>query len=473
MLRNRRLISVVAMVSAIVAGLVLPSTGSSHREAPQISEDPVADATDVYAFVAPDAPDRLTIIANYIPLEEPAGGPNFAKFGDDVRYLVNIDNNGDAVPDVVYEIRFTTSIRNPNTFLYNTGQITSLTDPDWNIRQTYTVTRLAAGRRVEVAKGLATPPVNIGPRSTPNYESLAAAAVHTIGQTKLFAGQRDDPFFVDLGSIFDLGGLRPFNQAHVLKEPTTPGVDGVGGFNTHSIAIQVPIASLTRNKSRPTNKDDPAAVLGFWTTAQRREFKTYLTGGRSPSTSGRWINVSRLGMPLVNEVVIPLGAKNKWNASGPIGDAEFLSYVRDPELGRLIPILYPGVNTPPAPRNDLIAIFLTGISGINKPPGVRPAEMLRLNVAIAPVAFNAENRLGVIGGDNAGFPNGRRLGDDVTDVAIRAMAGGTPLTPTFNIAPNNQLGDGVDGNDLPFLTTFPYVGTPHQGYDHTHHRVGP
>src|SRR5437763_7510941 len=223
----------------LVFGIAILGVASSHREAPLISADPLADNTDVYAFVSPDAPDTVTLIANWIPLEAPNGGPNFYKFGDDVLYRINIDNNGDAEDDIVYEFRFKTKTLNGRTFLYNTGPIASLDDPNFNVRQSYSVTRIDRHGRYVLGRNLATPPVNIGPRSTPNYDQLASEAVYNLPDgSKVFAGQRDDPFFVDLGSVFDLLGLRPFNPAHVIPLPAAPGVDGLKGVNTHAIALQ-------------------------------------------------------------------------------------------------------------------------------------------------------------------------------------------------------------------------------------------
>src|SRR5215212_4418550 len=223
------LLSLLSLVGimAICLGLMPQGTlASSHREAPLISKDPEADNTDLYAFVSPDKPDTVTIIANYIPLEEPAGGPNFNAFGDDVLYSINIDNTGDGEDDIQYQFRFDTKIRNKNTFLYNIGPITSLNDSNWNMPQSYSVTRVKGGNSKKLGDHLSTPPVNVGPRSTPNYADLAAEAVHSIdGGIKVFAGQRDDPFYVDLGSIFDLAGLRPFNPAHVIPLDQANGVD--------------------------------------------------------------------------------------------------------------------------------------------------------------------------------------------------------------------------------------------------------
>jgi len=476
--RFRKLAAVGTTVTALalVASLsaIAPSGASSHREAPLISEDPVADNTDTYAFVSPDRPDTVTFVANWIPLEEPAGGPNFNKFGVDVKYTINVDNNGDAVDDVVYEFRFRTRIQNRNTFLYNTGPITSLDDPDFNIRQSYSVAKVKNGLRSVVASGLATPPVNIGPRSTPNYQALAKAAIYSLEDgSKVFAGQRDDPFFVDLGSAFDLLGLRPLNQAHLIKLPTAKGVDGVGGYNTHSVVLQVPVKELTADgKPLQMGAKDPNAVIGVYSTSQRRQVRVLSASGNQPSSAGPWVQVSRLGMPLVNEVVIPLGKKDRFNASDPQDDAQFGSFVADPEPSRLIPVLYPGVKVPPAPRNDIVAIFLTGIPGLNQPPKVKPAELIRLNMGVPPTPLEKQNPLGLLAGQLDGFPNGRRLVDDVTDIELRALAGGTPFTPAFNISPNNILTDGVQANDKPFLPSFPYVATPHQGYDHDHHAVG-
>jgi hypothetical protein len=425
----------------------------------------VADNTDVYAFRSPDNPNTVTLVANWIPFEEPAGGPNFYHFGDDVLYQIHVDNNGDSIPDITYEWRFTTEIQNPNTFLYNTGPIKSIDDPNFNYRQYYDLTVVRNGARTTLGSHLPVPPDNIGPRSTPNYPALAAQAVKTLdGGVKAFAGQRDDPFYVDLGSAFDLLGLRPLNPAHAIPLPKAPGVDGLGGFNVHSVALQVPISDLITDPGNP--------VIGVYSQTKRQAVRVLSpTGpGSAPRNSGAYVNVSRLGNPLVNEVVIPLGQKDHFNASEPSDDAQFLGFVQDPEPARLIPVLYPGVTVPAAPRNDLVTIFLTGIPGLNQPANVKPSEMIRLNTS-TPVAASP-NPLGVLAGDVQGFPNGRRLTDDVVDIELRALAGATPFTPAFVKSPNNVLGDGVNGNDMPFLSSFPYVATPHQGYDHAHHALG-
>jgi hypothetical protein len=466
----------IAIAALVIVGLaMLPGKASSHREAPLISQDPMADNTDVYAFRSPDAPDTVTIIANYIPLESPAGGPNFPAFDDTVLYEIHVDNNGDAKEDLTYQFRFHTQTRNPNSFLYNTGPITSLDDPNWNRPQTYDVTVVQEGpanssRSRILGTNLTTPPDNIGPRSTPHYDTLATAAIHMLsGGVKVFAGQRDDPFFVDLGSVFDLAGLRPFNPFHLIPLPVEPGRDAVARYNTHSIIIQVPIAQLVQ---------PPNTTIGIYASASRQKVRILRDDG-SNDDNGPFVQVSRLAEPLINEAVIPLGKKDFWNRSDPEDDDQFETFYLNPEVSRLENALY---GTPPqghpggalAPidvtgRTDLVAILLTGVPGLNF-TGTKKADLLRLNTGIAPTAaVGAGNRLGVLAGDLAGFPNGRRLEDDIVDIELRAFAQGygailNGLLGLPNKSPNNLLGDGVDQNDKPFLTSFPYVASPHQGY---------
>jgi hypothetical protein len=492
--------------AAVIGAAVIATTSitgvfaSSHREAPLISGDPNADNTDLYAFVSPDDPNSLTIIANYVPLEEPAGGPNFFPFDDNVRYEIHIDNNGDAKTDIRYDFRFKTRPVVKNfagipTFLYNDGPITSLTDPNWLVPQTYNVD----WNGTRIASNVSTPPANVGPRSTPDYATTAAMAVKTLGNgTKLFAGQRDDPFFVDLGSIFDLAGLRPFNSLHAISLPAAAGIDGVGGFNTNSIAIRVPLQLLTKDGKLPTDANDPDAVLGIWAASSRQKHRTFNANG-TVSASGPWQQVSRLGNPLINEVIIPRAKKDYWNTHLPYTDSQFAKYYLAPELPAVANVLYDALDTPgTSNRGDLVAVLLTGIN-IPKsdvvPTGLQftytgktQADLLRVNTGIKPNAAGAcvfgvadggtPSRLGAIAGDLCGFPNGRRLLDDVTDIELRALVEG--YGPTLNAvlgvpnrSPNNLLGDGVDVNDMPFLAAFPYAPTPHQGYEHTHHKAGP
>ncbi|MEO5988994.1 MAG: DUF4331 family protein [Candidatus Eisenbacteria bacterium] len=445
------------LCAVFLAGAANLVQASSHRESYTIAKDPTIDNLDVYAFVSPDQPNTVTIAADFIPFQEASNGPNFYNFDENAYYYIKVDNVGDAMPHIVFEFKFTTTVQNGNTFLYNTGPITSLTDPDFNLRQTYTVTRYDNGAPTVLGSNLPVPPVNIGPKSTPNYADLARTAIMTLSDgTKVFAGQRDDPFFIDTGAHFDLLTVRrpPGNLGG--------GIDGLGGFNIHSIALQIPMQRLTKNGGAvdPNNN-----IIGIWSTSERLASRTLNADGTS-SESGAHVQVSRLGNPLVNEEVIPRKDKDKFNSSQPSGDGQFLPYVLDPEPARLISQIF-GIAVPPAPRNDLVAVFLTGITGITMPAGVTPGEEMRLNMAIAPTA--TPSRLGVLGGDLGGYPNGRRPIDDVFDITVRAAAGGYPLTPDFNHAPNNLLGDGVDFNDRPFLPYFPYLATPHQGFCHRHH----
>jgi hypothetical protein len=446
---------------------------SSHREAPSISKDPVADNTDTYAFVSPDKPNTVTLIMNYIPAESPAGGPNFYEFGDDVLYEFVVDNDADADGDVLYQFRFRTHVKNPNTFLYNFGQITSLTSPVWNRVQTYSVARVSGGHTEILGSDLLCPPVNIGPRSTPNYAGLAAAAVHTLSDgSKVFAGQRRDGFFVDLGSIFDLGTLRPFENLHLIPSAAAAGHDSLKNANVHTIAIQVPKRRLTKGGWNPTDATDPRSVIGMYARASRR--KARILHGEKDVESGPWVQVSRLGNPLINEVITPMAQKDYWNSEAPKGDSQFIKQILHPELAGLLPFLYPGVFPHLAayskPRADLQAILMTGIPsgiipGFQNYTGPVIADLLRLNLAIAPTTSKPKP-LGILGGDLAGYPNGRRVLDDVVTIEVRAIAGVTiPLVdPSFT--PDGAAGLVADGTSGPgFGSKFPYLLNPKSGYD--------
>jgi Domain of unknown function (DUF4331) len=444
---------------------------SSHREAPEISKDPVADSTDVYAFVSPDKPGSVTLIANYIPLEAPAGGPNFYEFGDDVLYEIHIDNNGDGQADISYQFRFNTTVRNPDTFLYNTGPIESLGSANWNRVQTYSV----SGPSGTLGSGLACPPCNVGPLSTPDYAGLAAAAVHDLGGgISVFAGQRAEAFFVDLGAIFDLANLRPFANLHATFGlpgiPKGPGVNATNNVNVHSIAIQVPISAVTRS-GHPT--------IGVWTTASRQRVTLWDADQGENVNSGPFRQVSRLGNPLINEVIIGMGDKDRWNSLPPAGDKQFAHYVTQPGLAALLPVLYPGVFPNLAalvksgkPRADLEAILMTGIppgiiKGFTNFTGAVVADMLRLNTSIP--AAKSPNMFGLLGGDPAGFPNGRRVADNVVAIELRAIAGVTyPLIdPKFKPdAAAGLLTDGLTAANVSAspLGQFPYLGVPYDGF---------
>lgn len=480
MKKSKILFSLMSLM--LVMGLAAFSTpssqvsASSHREAPLISTDQQMDNTDVYAFVSPDLASSVTLIANFIPFELPQGGPNFYKFADaPALYEINVDTDGDARADITYRFEFRSQIVNPNTFLYNTGPINNITDATYNIKQFYNVTRIRRGTvngnftitaNEVIARDVPVPPVNIGPRSTPNYEALANQAIKPLSDGgRVFAGQRDDSFFVDIGSAFDLLGLRPLNTAHAIPLPNSNGVDGLAGFNVNSLALQLPISTLRLSNG----------VMGVWSESKRPATRVMNSQGEV-QLNGPLVQLSRLAMPLVNEVVIPLAKKDVWNGSRPDSDGQFGSFVTNPEITGLINTLYggaipPSQQAPTSGRTDLVTVFLTGIPGVNQLPQVTPSEMIRLNTTIAPTTN--PNRLGVVGGDNAGFPNGRRLGDDVVDIELRALECSYGVVGTvgpcdaakYNKAPNNALTDGVNNNDKDFLTSFPYAAVPHQGYE--------
>jgi hypothetical protein len=448
---------------------------SSHREAPETAKDPVADGTDTYAFVSPTRPDTVTFIANFIPFQNPDGGPNFYEFGDDVAYDIHVSNKETGEADITYRFRFHTVVRNPGSFLYNTGQITSLSDPHWNRPQFYSLTRIKDGHHKVLAEKLACPPVNVGPRSTPDYADLAAAAVHKVGRRQVFAGQRAAAFHVDLGSVFDLGALRPFQHLHLLTSADAPGVNSLQSYNVHSIVLQVPITEVTRHNTRPTNPAHPGAVIGVWATASRRKSRVLDKAKGRYVGHGPFEQVSRLGNPLFNEVIVPMGLKDQWNVREPSGDKKFASYVNHPELAKLLPILYPGVFPHLAgytkKRADLNAILLTGIPsgivpGFQNYTGPVESDMLRLNVAIPPTTSNP-NSLGVVGGDLAGWPNGRRVDDDVVTIALRAVAGVTIPLVDSGYTPDGAAGlvtDGTSNTNAETTQTFPYLGNPGGGY---------
>ena len=445
---------------------------SSHREAPEISKDPVADSTDTYAFVSPDAPNTVTIITNYIPLEDPAGGPNFFEFGDDVLYRINVDNDGDGKPDVIYEFRFKTTVTNPNTFLYNTGPITSNDSPNFNRRQTYSITEVRKNRLPrKLGDNLTSPPCNVGARSCPDYAGLANSAIHNVDDLKVFAGQRLDGFFVDLGAVFDLAALRPFQNLHLISTPAMGGVNALRAFNVHTIAVQVPIRRLTRDGGTPTDAMAASSVIGVWASAHRQ--KALVRDDGNDISVGPFVQVSRLGNPLFNEVIVPMARKDKWNATTPDSDKDYAQYVARPELAKLLPVLYPGVfpnlGAYNKDRADLLAILLTGIPGGIVPgfqnfTGTTQADMLRLNVAIKP--SGNPNANGILGGDLAGFPNGRRVFDDIVTIELRAVAGVTIPLVDKTFTPDGAASlvtDGSISNQPSYLPSFPYLGHPVSG----------
>jgi hypothetical protein len=455
--RGAHLAKLLAGIAALAAAAIAVSLsfGSSHREAPNISLDPTGDNTDVYAFTANDAPGSLTIVANWIPLEEPAGGPNFYKFDDKAHYYVKVDNTGDGKADVQYLFRFRTHYRNPRTFLYGLGGKVFQT-------QTYSVTReaLVNGREVServIARNVPTAPNNVGPKTFPNYARLVAPATHRLaGGGKVFAGQREDPFFVDLGATFDAIHLRNGTGN------AGGGKDDVAGYNTHAVVLQVPEAQVTRNHRAVSGPGAANAVVGVWSTTERRalEVTDSARAGR-----GRYVQVSRLGNPLINEVVIPVGRKDQFNRTTPDRDAALYgTYAVNPELARDLNALF-HLGIKETGRTDIVQALLTGIPGKTKiARNAVPADTLKINLGVPPTA--QPNRFGVIGGDLGGFPNGRRLGDDVVDIELRVIGG-------FLIGKQLPLGDGVDRNDKLFATQFPYLATPQSGFDSTLKRAEP
>jgi Domain of unknown function (DUF4331) len=428
-----------ALLAALASegGSPAAATASSHREAPLISEDPSADNTDTYAFRSPDRPDTVTIISNWIPGEDPAAGPMWYTFSQSARYLIHVDKNGDGKPDVTWRFRFKN--REPVAFLQNT-------------QQEYTVTRVEGNSSRVVGTGLLTPPNNIGPRSTPNYRSLAAAGVRDLADgSKVFAGQRDDGFFGDIGAIFDLVAIRAGTGAN------GGGKDFFAGYAVHSIALQVPLSQLDNNGNH---------IVGIWSATERPVVKVKLAkwkGRKFLQKTTEWQQVSRLGNPLINEVLIPTQLKDKWNAASPDKDRQFEQYYSSPILAKLLNQLYPQFGPfQEDSRADLVAVLLTGLREPNlNYTGETRADQIRLNLTIAPTAPVGEgSRLGVLGGDLAGWPNGRRLEDDVIDIAEQAVGGaliGHPL----------PLGDGVNANDVPYMTTFPYQADPFSGFENT------
>ena len=478
---SRRAAIALAALVLILPGLALPPSAqaSSHREAPLISDDPAADNTDTYFFRDPVDPTRLVMLANWIPLEEPAGGPNFFHFAEGVRYEFNVDWDGDAIEDVVYRFTFTRNVRNGNTFLQNTGPVSSPTDPNLNVYYTYKVEKIvgpspnqAASAITVLGQELLEAPNNVGPKTFPGAPgtpanagygkgSNIASTVYTVDQdTKVFAGPRADGFYVDLGMVFDLINFRP----GTLPGNVGGGKNDVAGYNTHTIAVSVPIQQLTKNHTIPLSVSDPNAIVSMWSSTWRQQTRVLSATGQKPTGSGAWVQVSRLAIPLVNEVVIPIGQKDLFNASYPKDDAQFAASVLDPEVPKALKALF-NIDSPPAPRMDLLAVVL-GVDGLTRRPGEVVSDQLRLNVAVFPTPPSLVNRMGVLGGDLAGFPNGRRPYDDVVDIELQLLAG--VLVPAFNRVPNNQLGDGVDGPDKTYNPAFPFLATPHSGWDHRH-----
>jgi Domain of unknown function (DUF4331) len=479
---------------------------SSHREAPITALDHTADITDFYAFVSYDHPDRVTFIMNVDPFLEPSNGPNYFPFDPSVLYQIKIDNDHDALADVTFNIRFKTEIRAPKLFTGFAGAgnginapgnspapvapgtpivppaITSLDGPGaagLSLRQSYTVTMFRHGQRIpltpETGSALFAVPSNVGPRTMPNYEALAKQGIYTVdgdrGDIRVFAGTVADPFFIDLGAAFDSFNFRTAAGGGILTAAQDKdnhlnlARNAVSGFNVNTIAIEVPITYLTSDGNQH-HATDPKATIGTWATTSRAKF----TVRRSPNPEenfGDFSQVQRLGNPLINELIIGTGYKDTWSMSQPVNDANFASFDLDPTMARIFNAIY-GINIPPPPRTDLLPLvtYAPPIAAPGTPAGP-VADLLRLNTGVAPTTEANRSRMGLLAGDGAGFPNGRRLTDDVVDIATRVVAGGI-LNPKFNVAPNNLFGDGVAATDVPTQESFPYVHFAYSGRDSRH-----
>jgi len=483
---------------------------SSHREAPITALDHKADITDFYAFVSYDHPDRVTFVMNVDPFLEPANGPNYFPFDPNVLYEIKIDNNFDASPDIIFKFRFTTEIRNPTLFTGFAGvgnglkapanspppvapgtpvvppAITSLDGPGsagLSLRQTYTVEMIhglqqavltpANGSRLFVV------PSNAGPRTMPNYDTLAKHGIYSVqgnfgaSDIRVFAGTVADPFFIDLGAAFDTFNFRNtgsgvpgvLTAAQDKDDHLNLAPNAVSGFNVNTIAIEVPIRLLTRD-GQIHKANEINATIGAWATTSRRQF----TIRRSPESaidSGFRYQIQRLGNPLINELIIGTGYKDRWSMDQPKNDGQFAYFDLDPTLARVLNAAY-GINIPKPPRTDLLPLvtYAPPIAAPGTPSGPI-ADLLRLNTGVPPTPYSQRSRLGLIGGDPAGFPNGRRLTDDVVDIAARVVGGGI-LNSKFNVFPNNAIGDGVAATDVPPQEVFPYLHFAYSGRDRRH-----
>jgi len=521
----------IFLIGAVLVAIQSQAKASSHREAPLISKDTFADNTDTYAFISPENPDNVVLMGSWIPFQAPEGGPNYFEWDDTVHYSIFVSNDGDASPEITYTLSSRVELANPLTFLYNTGPIASLSDANWNRKQFYTVTETTENGTVTTLVGnKPTAPVNIGEKSTPNYAGLFESAIYDSadgvpGGIKVFAGQTDDPFWVDL-QVFDLLTLRG-QDAPIGYENYNVPVDSVAAFNVHSLVLEIPIARLQSGQE---------PVLGVWAAAARQSNRVLnglagvVSGNGLETQSGDYVQVSRLGMPLVNEVVIPLALKDAFNTLKPEQDLTIYTNptfgpilqksVEDPEIGRLLCTLYgvplPGdsnkdcstevtTGTPRSGRGDIFDIFLTGMKlaapftintasgstelpagfNVNQPANAVPSEMIRINTTIkGDLCSTTPSRLGILGGDACGFPNGRRLTDDVVEIELLAVAGaaygvldGRDSSFSFNAGLIPVLSDNIDRNDVPYYKNtlveqapkvFPYVGMPQAGQVHWH-----
>jgi uncharacterized protein DUF4331 len=473
------IIMVLALCLSIPSGLV----ASSHREAPITALDRTADVTDWYAFVSYDHPDRVTMILNVDPFLEPSNGPNYFPFDPNVLYEMKVDNNQDGVEDVVFQFRFRTEIRQPGVFTGYVGgiagipPITSLDGPGsegFSLRQTYSVTMIRNGTATDLTGGkkLVAVPSNVGPRTMPDYESLFRQGIFELGTgVRVFAGTVDDPFFIDLGAAFDslnfrmgVGGV--LTPAVDADDAHNYAPDAVAGFNVNAIVLEVPITMLTVDGKRHGPGDKQAVIGTYGSTSRRR-----LTVRRSPNpllTSGQFQQVQREGNSLINELIIGTGSKDRFSMDDPRNDGQFANFFLDPLLAQVFASI--GIPVPSAPRTDLLPLvqYMAPICPGCGPKDAGPvADLMRLNTGIPPTPVGQQKRLGFLAGDLAGYPNGRRLIDDVVDISSRAVAGILADPSRFGTA----VGDGVQLNPEGYGSTFPYVMPANSGRDG--HHIGP
>jgi Domain of unknown function (DUF4331) len=457
-------LALVAVLAATAIAVAV-SMGSSHREAPGSSLDPTGDWTDVYFFTPNDDPGSAVIVGNVIPFEDPAGGPLFYSLDPNAHYYINIDNTGDGRYDVRYRFEIEDVIdKRTRLALGQSGQVTSVDDPDLLLRQTYDIVRLdyrngQLRKKTEVADDLPVAPSNFGPKTMPNYQALVDQSVKSLpGGGQVFVGQRDDAFFIDLGMTFDL-----INFRKPMDTGNTGGYkDDVAGYAVHSFVLKLPERALTRNGQAVSGPGASNAAVGVWASTERRKLE--VTDGRGRGGAGPWVQVNRLGNPLINELFIPISRKDEFNRTQPYQDGpRFGQYALEPELIKAINALF-GLGIKETNRTDIVQALFTGIPGVTQ-IGSNPAaaDTLKLNLGVPPTPPNQASRFGVIGGDNAGLPNGRRLFDDTVDIYLR-VAGGF-LVPEAQGGKKLPLGDGVDVNDKPFLSTFPYAAAPDSGFD--------
>jgi hypothetical protein len=472
-------------LALLVLTLLIPGSllASSHREAPITALDRTADVTDWYTFVSFDHPDRVTMILNVDPFLEPSNGPNYFPFDPNVLYEMKVDNNQDGEEDITFQFRFNTQIRQPGLFTGFVGglagipPITALDGPGsdgLSLRQTYTVTMIKNGKVTNLTEGktLFAVPSNVGPQTMPDYQSLFNQGIYDLGSgARVFAGTVDDPFFIDLGAAFDSLHFR-MGVGGVLS----PQVDGddhnnyapdaVAGFNVNSIVLEVPTNWLTVD-GKWHGAGDKQAVIGTYGATSRRKITVRRTGANALN-SGTWQQVQREGNPLINELIIGTGSKDRFSMDDPKNDAQFANFFLNPLLATVFGSI--GIPVPPAPRTDLLPLVIYGAPicpGCTAKDSGPVADLLRLNTGIPPTAVGSQKRLGFLAGDVAGFPDGRRLSDDVVDIASRAVAGIFADPVKFG----TPIGDGVNTKGSGFGTTFPYVQPANSGRDS--HHVGP